>query len=177
MTSSTSDQEVIYLEERWYTFNQALVIAILIGVPTVMISAGWFPGGEALTAGIFAGFVVFFVVLFLSPLSVGFSHIRITAAGLALWWNQQCKLPARELGAAYVLDEQEAGTAAARGNYRGIKIPTGRSSYLVGGREGPAVFVEQRRPDGTTVGWLLATREPQAVVEALGEVREAQAGG
>lgn len=176
MTSSTSDRHLIYLEEHFLTLNQAIILSGFIGLPIVAVTAGWFPL-DPLTIATFGGILLFIVLLFLSPLSVGFSHIRITREGLALWWNRQCKLPARELGAAYVLDEHEAGTAAARGNYRGIRIPTGRSSYLVGGREGPAVFVEQHRADGRTVGWLLATKEPEAVIEALAEVRDAQRDG
>ena len=173
MTSSTSDPSAIYLEERWFTFNQALVISVLVGVPIVMITARWVYSVVAVAAA-FAGMVVVAIVLFLSPHSVGFSHIRITTQGLALWWGQQRKLPAAELGAAYVIEEHEAGAAAAAARYRGIKIPAGRCSYLVGGREGPAVFVEQHLPDGRTVGWLLATRDPEAVIEALAEVRDGQ---
>lgn len=184
MTSSTSNGSrraapsplPRYLEERWFTLTQAIALPAFIALPIVMFTAGWLEV-EVATVMASAGLVLFPVALFLSPYSVGFSHIHISDEGLALWWGQQKKLPARELGAAYVLSEPDACAAARQGRYRGIKIPMGRCSYWMGGGDGPAVFVEQERPDGRTVGWLLATREPEAVIEALAEVRDAQRDG
>lgn len=178
MTSSTSDgspaasaPQLLYLEERWFTLTQAIVMSAIISLPIIMFSASWVDVGVA-TVAASAGLILLPIVLFLSPYSVGFSHIHISEAGLALWWGQQRKLPARELGAAYVLEEADACAAARQGRHRGIKIPMGRCSYWMGGGDGPAVFVEQERPGKDIVGWLLATREPDAVIEAVAEARD-----
>lgn len=153
------------------TATQVGFLLVILVVPAVMVANGSAflePGLVALVSGVF----LLLLAIFISPLTVGFGHIRIDSKGLAVWWGGLMKVPANELGEAMVVPYHEVGPAARSGRYRGIKIPTGHSSCWVGGEYKPAVFVAQHRPDGQTVGWLLASREPEVVVEALREVRD-----
>jgi hypothetical protein len=65
-----------------------------------------------------------------------------------------------------------ADVHGARGRFQNLKIPTGKSSYPVMGGAGTAVFVEQLRPDKPPIGWLLGTRNPDAVIAALKHLRD-----
>jgi len=164
------------LEKRWFTLMQVTFLSIMAVVPAVMVAGGWISFGPGLFAA-FGGHLAWILVIFISPLTVGFGHIRIDRSGLALWWGGLMKAPAEQLGDAVIVPAHEVGTAVSRARYRGIKIPTGHSSCGVRGQSKPAVFLEQDRPGKATVGWLLATRDPEAVVEALSEVRDGRRDG
>lgn len=148
-----------------------LVLSVLGVVPIVMVVTQQVALDRGYVA-IFGGLFAVMLAISISPLTVGFGHIRIDSKGLAVWWGGLMKVPAKQLGEVMVVPYHEVGRAARSGRYRGIKIPTGHSSCWVGGEYKPAVFVAQHRPDGQTVGWLLASREPEVVVEALREVRD-----
>lgn len=168
---STGAPEPLWVERRWLTGTQVAFLLAIVVVPAFMVSNGSVSFEPALLA-VAAGLFLMMLAIFISPLTVGFGHLRVDDAGLAVWWGGLMKVPAKQLGEVMVVPYHEVGPAARSGRYRGIKIPTGHSSCWVGGEYKPAVFVAQHRPDGQTVGWLLASREPEVVVEALREVRD-----
>jgi hypothetical protein len=184
VTSSASEQRgasrsaraagTLYVERRWLSGTQTVGFAVIGVIAAVMLldTARRDPEKIPVTALVLLGFAALALVLSLSPLTDGFSHIRVDGSGLALWWGPLFRLPAAELGDAVVVPEREAGPAARRGRYRDVRIPLGRASYPNLGGAGRAVFVEQRRPGKGTIGWLLATRDPDAVVAALTRLRE-----
>lgn len=186
MTSSTSDhgpqaadpEPPLWVERRWFTGMQAVLLTLIIVVPAFLLRRDGATGADLrLTAVVFGAFFLFMLAICVSPLTVGFGHLRIDRKGLAVWWGGLMKVPIEQLGDAMIVPPEEVGPAARRGRYREIKIPVGHSSCWAGGQSEPAVFVEQHRPDGKTVGWLLATREPEVVVEALAEVRDGRRDG
>lgn len=183
MTSSTSDDGTVdsaptpalWIERRWFTGMQLVYLTVIVAVPAFLLRRDGVTGDDLRPAvAVFGGFFLFMLAICVSPLTVGFGHIRIDQEGLAMWWGGLMKLPAEQIGDAVIVPPEEVGRAARRGLYREIKIPIGHSSCWGGGQSQPAVFVEQRRPNREPVGWLLATMEPEVVVEALVEVRDRQ---
>lgn len=184
MTSSASDRtrpprasrtdDTLYVERRWLTRGQVFVFVLIGAIGAFMLIAGPTrePRDLRRLALVYAGLLALLFLISLTPLTDGFSHIRVSGSGLALWWGPLFRLPAAELGDAVVVPEREAGPAARRGRYRDVRIPLGRASYPNLGGAGPGVFVEQRRPGKPPIGWLLATRDPEAVVAALTRLRE-----
>lgn len=151
----------------WIIIGAIVVPAVYIGAPLVRTNPA-----ELWDVARFFGVALLGALLLLaSPLAFTFGRLRISTAGLWLFPLGLMRLPRSELGDAVIIPEAKAVLAARHGTWGDVRIPTGRSSYSRWGGEGPAVFVEQHRGDGKTVGWLLATREPEVVVEALGEVR------
>lgn len=171
---SNLPQGALYRERRWFGATEASIFMGLGAVALFMVVSTARDEPEDLVA-------VALAVLALTALAVGIllmpgtytcGHIRIDQSGLALWWPWRLRLPAAEIGDVVIVPEEEAGPAARAGRYAGVKIPTGRSSYSVWGGMGRAVFVEQRRAGKPARGWLVATRDPEGVVEALERVRD-----
>lgn len=151
----------------WIIIAAIVVPALYVGLPLARTDPSQILG----VVRFFGVALLGVLLLLLSPLTFSFGRLRISAGGLRLFPFGLVRLPAAELGEAVIVPEDEATVAARHGRWHDTKIPTGRSSYSRWGGEGPAVFVAQERADGTTVGWLLATRDPAAVIEALAEVR------
>ncbi|MGH8909213.1 MAG: DUF3093 family protein [Egibacteraceae bacterium] len=112
------------------------------------------------------GLLILAVLIAAGPLGNELKHIRVDRSGLRLGRRL---LPADEIGRCTALTEAEAGRAALRWRYDGIKI--GRGSYNPIGSKGPAVFVEQRRPGRRWPGWLISTDDPEGLVTALHRLR------
>jgi len=161
-----------YVERRWATPLQATVLSALALFTVVALLHAVLSAPDSLPAALYvAAMLVMALLIWTSPFTVGFGHIRVDEHGLSLWWGRLRRLPSEQIGPARIVAEAEAGTAASRGVYDGIPIKAGRSSYPIYGGDGPAVFVEQRRPGRKPIGWLLASRDPAAVVSALEAVR------
>ncbi len=163
----------VYLEPRWLTGAGIWVLIAAVG-PGVIYLAFLTPEDPEdfrRVALAVVGLLILMLLLFVSPLTSEFRHIRIDQTGLTLWWARYFHLPADQIGEIEVVPEDQAMRATRRHRYRGLRIQFGRSTYAARGYEGPAVFVEQRRPGKEPVGWLLSTRDADAVVAALDAVR------
>lgn len=157
----------------WLGVGVVVVPAIYVALPLVSTDPVQLWG----VARFFGIALLGILGLLVSPLAFTFGCLHISEAGLKLFPLGLMRLPRTELGDLTIIPEEEAIAAARLGRWRGTRIPTGHSSYSRWGGDGPAVFVEQQRPDRETVGWLLATREPEAVIETLAEVRDVHRDG
>lgn len=173
--TAAEDQHALYKEFRglgfygWLAVGVVVVPALYIGVPLARTQ----PSELWEVAAFFGVMLLAALILLVSPLAFTFGWLHISGAGLKLWPLGLSRLPVADLGDVEIIREDEAVVAARQGRWRGTRIPTGRSSYSRWGGDGPAVFVEQYRPGKDAVGWLLATREPEVVIDALTEVRDA----
>lgn len=158
------------------TRRQWLLLATIVVIATIMLVDVARTDPSALVR-VGVGYVVALVVmlgLFISPMSTGFDHIRITREGLALWTFGLFRLPVRELGDFCVVPEEEVSQLGPWDGYRGARFSFGRGTYPLKEKAGPAVFIEQRRPGKRPLAWMVATRNPDAVIEALRQLRQQQ---
>jgi len=165
--------DVLFRESHWLTWTEVWVFIAVLGPALGVLASGLWEDPEdvrRVALGL-VGTTVLLGLIAVSPLTTGFRHIHIDESGLTLWWARYFHLPADQIGDVIIVPEEEAGPAALRHRYGGLRIAFGRCTYAVRRNEGPAVLVEQHRPDGKIVGWLLSTRDPAALIAALETVR------
>lgn len=171
--SGTTEDDV-YVEPRWLTGAGVWVLIAAVG-PGVLYLTLFTPDDADDLLRVMLGYIgllILMLLIFVSPLTTEFRHIRIDRSGLTLWWARYFHLPADQIGDIVLVPEDQAVRVARRHRYQDLRIQFGRCTYAARGYEGPAVFVEQRRPGKRSYGWLLSTRNPDAVVAALEAVRD-----
>lgn len=166
------DLEILFEERRGFTrsFLGYCILLALGGIWGYAIS--YDPGLNLETAAWILGIVGFAVaVLALFAWAPGTSEcksIRVDHAGLSLGRRL---LPAGEVGRCALVPEREAGRAALRWRYQGVRIGWRTMSYNYLPDDGPAVFVVQQRSDLRRPGWLITSADPEGLLAALTDLR------
>lgn len=110
--------------------------------------------------------VGFGLVLFGSVRAAGlvWDGARISVDGSGLRAGRR-RIPAAELGTARVVAPQQVEVAASTGRLGGRRV--GLTRRIVPRAAVPAVLVEQRGPDGPPRWWLIESRDPERLRDAI----------
>lgn len=142
---------------------------ILAGIVAVIVALFLLDGmtGEdvvdlALTV---AGTVAVILALAAAPWGPEFKSITVDDRGLTVGRRT---LPAAAVGRTWHLEPTGAAGTVPRGRFEGMRITRSTFGFIATGDD--AVVVEDRSRERPSA-WLIATRDPEALIDALADLR------
>lgn len=168
------DGTVLYEELRYLTPFAMFMLALPLGMVVIFLvleGVRW-PDDVSLLLGA-AGMSAFFWFILAGPLGTELRHIVVDERGLRVGRRL---LPAGEIGDRRVVTAEEGAVALWAQHVDGHRLGRSTRSHNPRLHDGEsAVFVYQERPGLERPGWLVGTRDPDGLIEALDRVAPARA--